>query len=126
MRTMLMSSPERKIILCASLSEKCTAIESLIESFQDANIPVSILSAKTNSSILSPDFSMEIKEKLESSDYIFIKVPEPERIFELENVIDSDNSSLLLIISEHIKRKSLKNILKRQSSNKIFAFITKD
>lgn len=123
MRTMLLTDPETRVIYTANFCPSDIAVASLISSFESAGLSVSEVTAETNSMLLSPEMAEIIRTSAETNRFTIVRLPQPEDVFMLENAIDSKDAVLLLCIPASMKRKTLKQILKGQTSNKIFTFI---
>lgn len=123
LRTMIMSDKNRKVIYAADFASKNGVLEGLPESFRKAGFNVSHLTADSNDMLLSPEFEIKLAESLKKSDYTFVTVPAPTKLFELENEIDHEESCLVAFVPDTMKRKEFKKMLSGQTVGKVFVAI---
>ena len=124
MRALLTANPDRKIIYSANFTNTDSYIDDLTKSIIDAGYSVDIVeSQNSNDYLLSPEFAKELKRMENNADYIFVHIPNPERLFEFEHSIDSSNANILLGIPSDMKRNQLKRLLKNQTIDRIHTFI---
>lgn len=126
MRALLTANPDRRIIYSANFSDNNFTIDNITQSLAEVGYSVEVVNhQESNDYLLSPVFANEIKRLESIADYIIINIPQPERVFEFEHIIDSSDANLLLTITENMNRKKLKNILKGQTINRIYTLIVK-
>ncbi|MCM1348341.1 MAG: hypothetical protein NC338_02935 [Firmicutes bacterium] len=125
MRTMLMSEPDRRVIYLADFANNSSVKENLLKSFTEAGLEPSVISADTDSYLLSPEINADIDKLLATTQYVFVNTPNAENIFMLENAISSREASLLIIVPDSMKRKQLKKLLKGQQADKVYTLIVK-
>lgn len=123
MRTMLMADPVRRVIYTANFCNTNVGVASLISSFESAGLPVSEITADTNSMLLSPETTDIIVKSAETNRFTIVELPQPKDLFMLENAIDCKEAALLICIPSSMRRSTLRHILKGQSPDKIFTFI---
>lgn len=123
MRTLLLAKKNPKIIYCADFSENQQAQDALLDSFSAADIPVERVTSQNNSELLSPAVSDAIRGFVESGNFVFAPLKEPQNVFMLENSIYEADAVLLTIVPQSMRRDALKRYLKGQTVGKTYAFI---
>lgn len=126
-RNLVTANHQNKIIYSACLNDTDNVRNDFISSLTAIGRTVELLEGfSTNDDILTPEVQNRIVEATENADFVVVSVPEPEKIFVLENVIDTDSACLLISVeSGKISRKQFKTILKGQTANKIHTIISK-
>ncbi|MCM1292307.1 MAG: hypothetical protein NC111_02695 [Bacteroides sp.] len=128
MRTLIMSDNKVNTIYFASLGGNGNSINVLANSFAETGRSVEIISGLANNAeVLSVDLASRVKEMLTAGvDYVMVEVPDPEHVSDIENLVDHENSALVVNLPyNRIKRAKLKKILKGQSCQKVYAIIAK-
>lgn len=126
-RNLIVANPTNKIIYSSCLNETNGMRSDFISSLTAIGRTVEQVSGfSSNDDILTPESQNRIVTATESADFVVVAIPDPEKIFDLVNVIDTDSACLLISLkSGKVSRKELKKILKGQTADKIFTIIEK-
>lgn len=126
-RNLVTANHQNKIIYSACLNDTDNVRNDFISSLTAIGRTVELLEGfSTNDDILTPEIQNRIVEATENADFVVVSVPAPEKIFILENVIDTDSACLLISVkSGKLSRKQFKAVLKGQTADKIFTIIEK-
>jgi len=122
MRTKLMAD-NVKVIYTADFTDAGHIAEKLLGTFTQTGASVERLSVEENSALLSPDTAHAIADAVDAGAYVFVKVPSPKKVFEIENMVEKDNAALLVIVPESMRRSELKQLLRGQTASKVFTLI---
>lgn len=125
-RNLITANPDIRVIYFNALNGTDNIHQEFTDSLLSIGRSVEIISGFTeNDAILLPETQQQITSALQTADYVIVTVADPQKVFDLENVIDTDNAALLLSLrSGKITRRQLKQILKGQTADKIYTIIT--
>lgn len=124
MRMLLMATPSQRLIYVADFSDNTSAVSTLVQSFENLGLSVENVDVQgSNNLVLSREFSRDLSGMLESDDYIFVKIPQPDQLFEFEHVVEQYDAKVLVVVPTSMNRMKLKKYLKGQRASSIYTLI---
>lgn len=124
MRTKIMSVPDCRIIYTADFCGSEVVLERLVGSFAEAGQGVETISVSSNADLLGESVEKDIETAASEGNYVFVRVPSAENVFEIENRVDRHDACLLVVVPKTMRRSALKKILSGQSVSKVFTVIS--
>lgn len=124
MRTKIMSVPDCRIIYTADFCGSEAVLESLVGSFAEAGQAVETISVSSNADLLGESVEKDIETAASEGNYVFVRVPSAENVFEIENRVDRHDACLFVVVPKTMRRSVLKKILSGQSVSKVFTVIS--
>jgi len=123
MRTMMLRNPERRVIYAADFTGGDDAVGMFEKSLEAAGFNVVKYAPDVMDELSNPENSRQLALKAEANTYVMVYVPDVERLFMLEHVIDANDANLLTIVPQSMKRSRLKSLLKGQTAARVFTLI---
>lgn len=124
MRMLLTATTSQRVVYVADFSDNSRAVSSLVKSFENLGLSVENVEVQgSNDLVLSKEFSRDLSRMLERSDYVFVNIPQPEILFEFEQVVEQYDAKVLVVVPSSMKRMQLEKYLKGQRASSIYTFI---
>lgn len=127
MRTMLLLRSALKVLYSLDLTGEQRAAVATEAALVQAGKRVDVIEGLAdNAALLTPAVQQQIASLLEGgADYVIVKVPQPEAVYQLESLIDSPEAAVILgITCNKEKRSYLKKLLRGQTAEKIYTIIS--
>lgn len=119
-----MSVPDCRIIYMADFCGSEAVLDRLVGSFAEAGQAVETISVSSNADLLGKSVGKDIETAASGGNYVFVRVPLAENVFEIENRVDRHDACLLVVVPKTMRRSTLKKILSGQSVSKVFTVIS--